>query len=157
MNDETRKSKRRTVAMASITAIALTISHAVIAALGGDVASVVADQAHINGKLIVSQAQKYVVHEIQAPSGSLVREFVAPAGAVFAVAWTGPTMPDLRQVLGSYFDRYVAAVAQRRMRGPVLIEQPGLVVQSSGHMRAFTGKAYVPDAVPSGVSIEEIR
>jgi hypothetical protein len=30
-------------------------------------------------------------------------------------------------------------------------------VQSSGHMRAFSGKAYLPDAVPAGVASEEIK
>ena len=66
-------------------------------------------------------------------------------------------MPDLRQVLGSYFDRYVEAAAQRKARGPVTIEQPGLVVQSSGHMRAFVGKAYIPEALPPGVSADSIQ
>ena len=70
-------------------------------------ATVAADQAHVDGKLAVSRAPKYTVHEIAAPSGVVVREFVSPAGTVFGVAWTGPTMPDLRQVLGPYFDRYV--------------------------------------------------
>ena len=127
------------------------------AALGGDAATVVADQMHINGKLVFAQTQKYSVHEIQAPSGTVVREFVSPAGTVFGVAWAGPTMPDLRQVLGPYFERYVAAAAQRKRRGPVLIEQPGLVVQSGGHMRSFVGRAYVPESVPQGVAVDEIR
>ena len=138
-------------------AIAVGVASSAFATLGGDVATVAADQAHIDGKLAVSRAPKYTVHEIAAPSGAVVREFVSPAGTVFGVAWTGPTMPDLRQVLGPYFDRYVEAAAQRHVRGPVLIELPGLVVQSGGHMRAFSGKAYVPEAVPQGVAIDEIR
>jgi hypothetical protein len=32
-----------------------------------------------------------------------------------------------------------------------------LVVHSGGRMRAFSGKAYLPDAVPAGVQSEEIR
>jgi hypothetical protein len=39
----------------------------------------------------------------------------------------------------------------------VIIEQQGLVVQSGGRMRAFVGKAYVPQAVPQGVALDEIR
>jgi hypothetical protein len=47
--------------------------------------------------------------------------------------------------------------AQRHGRGPVQIQQPGLVVQVSGHMRAFLGKAYVPQMLPAGVRAEDIR
>ena len=137
--------------------LAIVIASPACAALGGDVASVAADRAHVDGKLAVSLTQKYAVHEIAAPSGTVVREFVSPAGTVFGVAWAGPSMPDLRQVLGAYFDRYVKAVAQRNRRGPVLIEEPGLIVQSGGHMRAFYGRAYVPEALPQGVAVDEIR
>ena len=42
-------------------------------------------------------------------------------------------------------------------RGPLLIQEPGLVVQSGGHMRAYFGRAYIPDQVPQGVNIEEIK
>jgi hypothetical protein len=130
------------------------------AALGGDESTVAADQAVLAGQSAVAKVarvQRYAVHEIAAPSGTVVREFVSPAGKVFGVAWNGPSMPDLRQVLGPYYDTYVAAVAQRKARGPVNVVLPGLVVQSGGHMRAFTGKAYLPDAVPSGVASEEIK
>ncbi len=158
MTNETRAGRAFAVALAAIATLAITVSQSATAALGGDAATVVADQAHVNGKLVVSRTQKYTMHEIRAPSGTAVREFASPAGTVFGVAWSGPTMPDLRQVLGPYFDQYIAAAAaQRRRRGPVLIEQPGLVVQSGGHMRAFVGKAYVPDAVPQGVALDEIR
>ena len=157
MSNETRARRAFAVALAAIATLAVTVSQSAIAALGGDAATVMADQVHINGKLVVSRTQKYTVHEIQAPSGAVVREFASPAGTVFGVAWSGPTMPDLRQVLGPYFDQYIGAAAQRTRRGPVLIEQPGLVVQSGGHMRAFVGKAYVPQAVPQGVAIDEIR
>ena len=157
MSHETHASRVFAVALAGIATLAMTVSQSAIAWLGGDAATVVADQVHINGKLVVSRTQKYTVHEIQAPSGTAVREFASPAGTVFGVAWSGPTMPDLRQLLGPYFDQYLGAAAQRNRRGPVLIEQPGLVVQSSGHMRAFAGQAYLPDGIPAGVAKEEIR
>jgi hypothetical protein len=140
------------VATAAFTAPAL-------ASLGGDESTVAADHAMLAGQsqIKVARVQRYAVHEMAAPSGTVVREFVSPAGKVFAVAWSGPSMPDLRQVLGPYFDTYVAAVAQRKAKGPVNVVLPGLVVQSSGHMRAFAGKAYLPDAVPTGVAAEEIK
>ena len=137
--------------------IALSLPLPAFATLGGDVASVAADQAQVAGTVTVAQVQKYAVHAIGVPSGTVVREFVSPAGTVFGVAWQGPTMPDLRQVLGPYFDRYVEAAAHRTQRGPVQIVLPDLVVTSGGHMRAFVGQAYLPDAVPQGVTADEIR
>jgi Protein of unknown function (DUF2844) len=32
-----------------------------------------------------------------------------------------------------------------------------LVIQISGHMRSFVGRAYVPQMVPAGVKVEDIR
>ena len=127
------------------------------AALGESVASVETDRLQASGTLRVLPSTAYTVHELHVPSGTVVREFVSPAGTVFGVAWQGPSMPDLRQVLGTYFDRYVEAASQRKTRGPVTIEQPGLVVQSGGHMRAFVGKAYIPQALPPGVTADSIR
>jgi hypothetical protein len=127
------------------------------ASLGGDEATIAVDQAVLAGSMKVSRVQRFAVHEIAAPSGTVVRQYVSPAGMVFGVAWSGPTMPDLRQVLGSYYDTYVEAAAKRKARGPVKVELPGLVVQSSGHMRAFVGSAYLPGGVPKGVATDEIK
>jgi hypothetical protein len=92
------------------------------------------------------------------PSGTLVREFVATNGTVFAVAWNGPTVPNLRQTLGQYFNNFVAAAQAKHVGHRHLqIQQSDLVLQASGHMRAFSGRAYLPQAVPAGVSIEDLR
>lgn len=131
------------------------------AALGGDISSVRADQAHMQGSLRTTQAEAYTVHEIQAVTGTVVREYVSPSGKVFAVAWQGPWRPDMRQLLATYFEPYQQALQaqsnSRAGRRPLLIQQPGLVVQSSGHMRSFAGRAYIPQMLPQGVSIEDIR
>ena len=142
-------------AVCALTAVGLSAPAA--ASLGGDESTITADQGVLAGQVKVARVQRYAVHEISAASGTVVREFVSPAGKVFGVAWSGPAMPDMRQVLGPYFDTYVAALAQRKARGPVNVVLPGLVVQSSGHMRSFSGKAYLPDAVPAGVASEEIK
>jgi hypothetical protein len=98
------------------------------------------------------------VHEIQLPSGTLLREYVGSDGKVFAIAWNGPAIPNLRQTLGQYFDNYVtAAKANRSGHHHLQIQQSDLVVQSSGHMRAFFGRAYLPPAVPGGVSVGDLR
>jgi hypothetical protein len=98
----------------------------------------------------------------------VVREYVSTGGKVFGVAWQGPWVPDMRQLLGSYFDQFARAnqaqaqanqaqKGARIRRGPVLIDEPGLVVQIGGHPRAFAGRAYVPDMLPSGVGAENIQ
>lgn len=128
------------------------------AELGGNVSTVQADQAHMKATLRVSQANGYVVHEMQSQTGTTVREYASPTGQVFAVAWDGPFLPDLRQVLGSYFPQFAQAVQARRARGgPLMINEPGLVVESGGHMRSFFGRAYVPQMMPEGVRAEAIR
>jgi hypothetical protein len=133
----------------------------VSASLGGDVSSVQADQVKMQGSMRKTSTDSYTVHEIQTPTGVAVREYVSPAGKVFAVTWQGPFQPDLRQLLGVYFDQYTEAVqaqqTQRHGRGPLLIEEPGLVVQVTGHLRAFHGRAYVPQMLPAGVHSEELR
>ncbi|HWO35926.1 MAG TPA: DUF2844 domain-containing protein [Candidatus Acidoferrum sp.] len=131
------------------------------AALGGDMASVQADQVHMQGSRRVTTAAAYTVHEIQGASGTVVREYVSSEGKVFAVAWQGPWLPDMRQLLGNYFDQYTAAIKSqsggRIGRRPLVIEHPGLTVELAGHSRSFTGRAYIPEQMPSSIGAEGIR
>ena len=131
------------------------------ASLGKDVASVEADRAEMQGSRRLVENASYAVHELQAPTGTTVREYVSPDGRVFAVAWQGPFIPNLRQLLGTYFVAFSqAAQAQKGQRpghGPLLVELPGLVVESGGHMRAFHGRAYIPEWVPASAAEEGIR
>ncbi len=77
---------------------------------------------------------------------------------VFAVAWRGPRVPDLQQALGTYFDRYSAAVKVRSGgHNHFELRQTDLVVQAGGHMRAFVGRAYLPSAIPAGVSLADLH
>jgi hypothetical protein len=115
----------------------------------------------MQGTRTTNAAQSYTVHEIQAASGTVVREYLSPEGKVFAIAWRGPWLPDLRQLLGGYFEQYRAAVQSprgvRMARKPIMIDQPGLVVQIGGQIRAFAGRAYVPGMLPPGVRAEDIQ
>jgi hypothetical protein len=127
-------------------------------ALGERTSSIAADQARLAGALQTTAAATHSVHEIAAATGTLVREYASASGVVFAVSWQGPFLPDLKQLMGSYYDRYVDAVhARHRGRGPVLLSLPGLVVESAGHPRGFHGRAYVPELVPDGVPLESLR
>jgi hypothetical protein len=127
------------------------------AALGQNVSTVGNDQVlmHATAHSASSQAA-YTVHLLTLPSGTEVREYVAPGGTVFGVAWAGPTLPDLKTTLGAAFDPYVAATATRRAT-PLVVSNGDLVVFSGGHLRAFAGHAYLPQAVPAGVDVNVIQ
>jgi hypothetical protein len=128
------------------------------AALGESQSSVDLDAVQLHGSRKVTDALRYRQHEILLPSGTRLREYTGADGRVFAVAWNGPAMPNLRQALGTYFDGYVAAAKENRSgRHHLQIHQNDLVVQAGGHMRAFTGLAYLQSALPSGVNAGDLR
>jgi len=130
------------------------------AVLGEDASSVQADRAHIHATLSVKAAQKYTIHELHSPAGATVREYASSSGKIFAIAWQASTLPDMKQLLGSHFEEFQQAIqaqAQRGVHGPLIIHQPGLVVELGGHMRSFNGRVYLPDQMPSEVRTEEIR
>ena len=143
-----------------IAALAAVCSLPGFAVLGEDVSSVQTDRVYINATMRVMPAQNYTVHELRSAAGVVVREYASASGRIFAVAWEGPTFPDMKQLLGSYFEEFQsAAQAQTRPGGhsPLIVQQPGLVVELGGHMRSFVGRAYLSDQMPSEVSNEEIR
>ena len=133
------------------------------ASLGGDSASVEVDRLHMNVKhaahLTPSSTGSYTVHETTLPTGTLVRQYVSEGGVVFAVSWSGPFMPNLRQLLGSHFDTMVARQAKRdhASRRSVRQHESDLVVESGGHPRSFVGRAYLPGALPAGVAEKDIQ
>lgn len=130
------------------------------ASLGGSADSIEADRALMKGQAQTQQSAAYSVHQIQGTHGTVVREYLSADGVVFAVAWQGPFVPDLQQLLGSYFDRYTAGVKEQKARyvgrHPLNLQLPGLVVQRSGHLRAESGRAFIPEKVPLGVNVEAL-
>lgn len=142
-----------------VCAFLLFSSFCAFAALGGNEASVEDDVARMQATVKTSQAAAYTLHEIKMPTGTAVREYVS-AGKVFAVAWSGPYPPDIKQLLGSYDQQYEQAIQNSPRRvghGPMTLSQGNLVVQFGGHMGAFSGRAYLSDQLPGGVSLESIR
>jgi hypothetical protein len=129
------------------------------ATLGEAETTVQTDVAQLHATIRSSADRSgYRVHEIQLPTGTVLREFVAPGGNVFAVAWSGPAKPDLRQTLGKYFDTFVSAprpkfADHRHMQ----IQQGDLIVEGRGHMRALSGRAYLASAIPSGVNLGDLH
>jgi len=128
------------------------------AALGGSEQSVQQDCQRLAGQSRRTAFQSYTLHEITTKSGHVIREYVSPGGTVFAVAWEGPTLPDLSILLGSYLTAFQQASASSvRRHGPLHVEAGSLVVDSGGRMRAFRGRAYVTDLMPSNFSKDMIR
>jgi hypothetical protein len=129
------------------------------AALGGDAATVAADAAALHGVLHSTLLQQYDIREITSDNGMRVREFQDRGGVVFAVVWSGPAPPDLQKLLGTSYGAYATAVAtdhsglQRTRR----VATADLVVESGGHMRAYSGRAYLPASLPAGMSATIIR
>nr|WKF57707.1 hypothetical protein HUO10_002200 [Paraburkholderia busanensis] len=109
-----------------------------------------------------SASGSYTVRDTTLGNGTVVHEYLASDGTVFGIAWRGPQMPDLNDMLGSYFPQYVAGVktakaARGGARGPVTVDRNGLVVHSGGHMGAFNGQAWLTPALPAGVSGSDIQ
>jgi len=135
---------------------------AALASLGGDTSSIRADRVQMQGALRqITGGNAFTVHEMQSASGIVVREYVSTAGTVFGVTWRGAAFPNLRQLLGPHFIRFQQEadrlVRARKRRGPLNVDLGDVIVQSSGHPRSFTGRAYMPGLVPQGVGIDAIR
>jgi len=139
--------------------VALTAAAPALAALGGDATSVQSDLVRMKGALRISSSAGFTVHEITTSYGTVVREYLTPADKVFAISWRGPVIPDLRQMLGSYYGQYEQAASAPHLGGHrhLAIERPGLVVQSGGRMRAFYGRAWAPDLLPQNFSVSAVN
>ena len=129
-----------------------------LAALGDDATSVESDRASLKGALRVTERVDYAVHEIQTAAGITVREYLAPNGKVFAVTWQGPGRPDLGQLLGKYGQQLAQQPRRPHYNHHQLsIQTPDVVVQSSGRMRLFFGRAWAPALVPENFSLNDIN
>ena len=140
--------------LAALLATAGPVAHAT---LGQPLAAPTAGSS--TGKAVRRQGESpaYSVQESTTPAGTTVRQYVdGTTGRVFAVVWQGPFLPDLQQLLGDYFQPFVQQGAARS-RTDRLLRRDDVVVHSSGRMRAFSGRAYLPGQLPQGVSIDELH
>ena len=128
------------------------------ATLGEDATTVENDRIKLKAQVRTTAVAGYTVHEIDSPTGTTVREYINDSNKVFAVAWTGPLLPDFEQTLGKYFPEYIAHASSPRVgRRHLTIEGTDFVVHSNGHMRAFYGTAYVPSLLPANFSVQDIQ
>jgi len=130
------------------------------AALGEGLDSVERDRQALGAQVhAVQVGPRYTVHSADS-AGLQLREYVSPAGIVFAVAWNGMGHPDLDVLLGSHsgeFHRSAATTPRHPGRRLHEVRTSRLVVQRWGVLRDHRGRAFDPTLVPAGVALDEIR
>jgi hypothetical protein len=92
-------------------------------------------------------------------SGTEVHEWVNAAGIVFAISWSGPFLPDLREQLGTHFQALTDSQQRNNpgSRSRVSVQQADLVIFSGGRMGAFEGRAWIPSLLPAGFDTAAIK
>lgn len=130
------------------------------AALGSVSASIEADRVHLAARSSRIVNAAYTLHVMTLPNGGTVKEFERSDGVVFAIAWRGPSRPDLRQLLGSRFDVMQADIVVRngrRLRAPLSDQRSDFILHSAGHSGAFFGAAYLPQMAPADFSASALQ
>ena len=128
------------------------------AVLGEDVSTVNADVQALGGQHVMVSKVGYNVHQITHPDGTVVNEFVSPAGTVFGVSWQGHFVPNLQQLLGSYMTNLQQGQRTNVVpRRSVTIQGDNFVFFSFGRLRNFRGRAYVPGLVPANLTPEVVQ
>jgi hypothetical protein len=98
-----------------------------------------------------------------AEGGTRLREYADTAtGKVFAYTWQGPSAPNLYTLLGHYADDYQSGAVALHVSGrdglhAARVATPNLIVESGGLMRSYIGRAWLPGALPTGVSEGDLQ
>lgn len=147
---------RRPLAVLAVATGALCASAAAHAELGGtlpDSADTLASALHVllNGALRV--------RTLTDDGNTAIHEYATSTGQIIGYAWQGPTMPDLDALLGNYAGSYRAAAASARDGNlhASRIARPDVIVESGGPMRAYVGRAWLPAALPPGVTADDLQ
>jgi hypothetical protein len=75
--------------------ILLAVASSCLATLGESETSIAQDQGRMGASFSRSRNDRYALYALSTADGVQVRQFVSPAGSVFAIAWDGPVLPDL--------------------------------------------------------------
>jgi hypothetical protein len=150
------------LAAAALAAVGLAApsAHAV---LGGDAGTIAVDQARLHGVRLqaVATSAPVATHEITLADGSSIRQFVTPDGIVFAVAWSTRFKPDLNALLGVHAATYAQAASDAMkaagIRRHAELRRGDLVVQSTAHLNAHVGRAWLQSLVPAGARLDALR
>jgi len=124
------------------------------ATLGGDGASVIADQSALHATMKITTEANYTDYALTQPDGVVVHEFVNPSSHVFEVTWAGKAhRPDMSQILGSYVSRFQGQgkVSRPTSRRADRVD-PDLEIHSAVRNRYFSGTAHIPGLLPENMS-----
>jgi hypothetical protein len=150
--------------MASLTLMLLLALHPQPAAatLGETLASIQADSLRFAATRRASGSLDTQVHTLTLADGGTVRQYADASGRVYAVAWNTHSKPRLDQLLGRHFTAYAEggrrAMQQRAgVRHSGVVQQGDLVVESSAHLNAHVGRAYLRSLLPAGSTAAAIR
>lgn len=123
--------------------------------LGGDVTSIFSEQKKFNSQLSSTQQGEFIVYTQTLTSGIILQEYLSRNGTVFAVTWSGPALPNLQIVLGSYFKEYLAAIKESQRS--ISINTDSVIIQSSGMMGSFQGFGFLPKQAPIGFTSNNLN
>jgi hypothetical protein len=145
----------------SVVALAILCGHMskpATAALGGNRDSVLRDEMGLYATQTLTPTASYDLYERRTADGLYVREYLSRAGVVFCVSWYGVGSPNVGALLGGYAGRYHAVAHVHRGNHHILaVEDPDFVFTLLRLPRGWRGQAYLPTAIPEGVSRAELR
>lgn len=132
------------------------------ATLGEGLASVQADTLRLAATRRVSAGLQSQVHTLTLPDGSTIRQHLGADGRVWAVSWNTRFKPRLDDLLGAHFPAYAQAarqVQQQRagIRHQAVLARGDLVVESTAHLGAHVGRAYLRSRAPAGALPDALR
>jgi len=131
------------------------------AALGGKIDSLQIEASALRGQLSsTASTSTYTTQVITLPTGTTVREYANAAGQVFAVSWSGPRPPDLSQLLGTHFSEFKASLqtaSHSDLHRHVQVQTSQMRYVGGGRLNNMHGTAWLPAAMPTGVSPEDLQ
>lgn len=123
----------------------------------GDTTAAVAGSANVAPVALLNGAVQMRT-QVDA-GGTTIHEYASSTGQIFAYTWQGPTMPDLPALLGAYNASYrtgAAATAASQDLHESRVAQSDVIVESGGQMRSYVGRAWLPAALPAGVTSADL-
>lgn len=106
---------------------------------------------------------RFQVRSFLTEDGTEVHEYISHMQLVFAVTWSGPSAPDLAQLLGDSYAAFDQQGEQQEkdpmysIRSSVNVDTDKLKIYSGGRSPNFHGRAYLPALLPPGVSMNDLR
>lgn len=98
----------------------------------------------------------YTEQVAEQANGTRVTAWRTAAGQIVAVRWSGPFLPDLQAVLGRHFNLLARQAAGRGTGAVLQVRDEVAVVESTGRLGQFSGRAWLPAQLPTGLDPREM-